>query len=206
MGFSDKAKDPEFRNEIRRIRQKKTRDTVKLCIHLAFLIIAAGVVMFFASGGTDNLSESAATAFTLATVAAFAALPVFLLLSIIRLVRVIGDARILNSLNKESIDGVIASRQEWDTTRTDEHGYTYTGKNQRLVIITDEGKKIEIVKAGAYIPYVREGDKVRYHPGFPYPLEIYDKRESGKNICVFCGKANDAQRQTCDKCQKPMLI
>lgn len=104
--------------------------------------------------------------------------------------------------------GTGKDRQQWTTTDTDDHGHTTEHENYRITIEKDSGgyREIEGGKARVIMPLVAEGDKVRYHTGFPYPVELYDKSKHGMNVCVFCGARNKATNNTCDKCGKLMLI
>ena len=100
----------------------------------------------------------------------------------------------------------MSNRQQWESKTTDEYGYDSKKDTFRITLETDEGKKIKITdnQARMVLPYVSDGDKVRYHKGFTYPIELFDKSKG--NICVFCGAHNDAKNRNCEKCQKPMLI
>ncbi len=54
--------------------------------------------------------------------------------------------------------------------------------------------------------YLKEGDKVRYLPGFAFPYEKYDKSaDGGKVLCLFCGTLQDQGPAECPACHNPLL-
>ncbi len=103
-------------------------------------------------------------------------------------------------------NGTIISADQYEDQRTNVDGEVLREDVCAIKLQLDSGREIKLEgsKAKAYYPYVKQNDKVRYHPGLPYPLELYDK--SGVNICVFCGTANEPAADKCKKCNKPMLI
>lgn len=111
----------------------------------------------------------------------------------------------IGKLKQEGIDGTVTKKKKWRT-------YAREGRTKRtkyLVLIeTEEGKKIKVkdAKAAAVFEHIEEGDKVRFHPGYPFPVELYDKSRNGVNICAFCGMANDLNTKTCPRCKNLMLI
>ncbi|MBO4897344.1 MAG: hypothetical protein J5590_03505 [Clostridia bacterium] len=76
-----------------------------------------------------------------------------------------------------------------------------------LILETEDGKKIKVKgkKAITVCPYISEGDKVRYHYGYPFPVEIYNKDASGVNVCPFCGFENELKSFKCAHCNNMLL-
>lgn len=110
----------------------------------------------------------------------------------------------LSKLKKGYTDGIVIKKSKYRTI----HDENTPSKTKYTVVIeTDDGKKIKVKdrKAMAVYPHIEKGDKVRFHFGYPFPIELYDKTRTGKNICVFCGAENDAGNDTCKRCKNPML-
>lgn len=201
-GYSSRARNPEFLEVVRKVRKKDFKKSlIKMIVYAAILIAALAVLA--AAKVTEEMSEALAWA----TVVAFAATPVFGVITIVRIFITIGTHGKIKSVDKEGCECTVESRQEWETTGHDSNTdseVVYT--NNRLVLRKNDGtaQKYKNDRASCFVSFLKDGDKVFYHPGFPYPLEMYDK--SRGNICVFCGKINDAGKRTCEKCEKPMLI
>ncbi len=88
----------------------------------------------------------------------------------------------------------------------------YTAKERRrtryrIVVEGENGKKWKLKdhKALAYHCLLEAGDRLRYHPGFAFPLEIYDKSRHGVLVCVFCGHGNSILDRSCARCHHPLL-
>lgn len=202
-GFSHRAQNPEFREEIRGSRQKSVkRYLIATLISLGLTLISILIIWIF-----DHGVETTTMAF--ASIIAICAIPVFLIatvvLGIITVAKQVSDTK---NLGKDCWDGKVLEKKHWVTTSTDDDGTTREHDNYLITIEKQDGKQFKVKgnQARAFLPYVEAGDRVRYHPGFPYPLELFDKSQHLSNVCVFCGARNDARKITCEKCGKPMLI
>ena len=202
-GFSYRPQNPEFREEIKEKQKSNNKKSIIITLVFLGLFIASLLAMIISIKFLDS------TAAAWVVVAAFAGLPIFgiitLIMGIVTIVTSISNSK---GLVKDSWDGVVLEKKHWVTTSTDDDGYTTEHDNYLITIQPNEGKKFKMrgMQAKAFLPYVESGDRVRYHPGFPFPMEIYDKSRHLSNVCVFCGARNDARRDTCEKCGKPMLI
>lgn len=201
VGFSSRATNPDFLEEMIEVRKKEARkNLIGTLIYLAFLI--AAVVILAAAYIVPEMSVAHAWA----TGFSVAAIPVFGILFIIKVV--LGAFDKVKVDGNDSWDGVVVQREQWTATSTDDRGRTTEYENYRITIEKDGGgqRTLEGGPARVIMPLVAEGDKVRYHTGFPYPVELYDKSKHGMNVCVFCGARNSASNNTCEKCGKLMLI
>lgn len=111
----------------------------------------------------------------------------------------VNTLRDIGRLNQEPVEGKVAKNIKY--TAKDHKGRRRRTKH-KIVLETDDGKKIKVKnrKAMPYHQLLEVGDRVRYHPGFIYPIELYDKSKAGKNVCVFCGNTNSAGADTCSSC------
>lgn len=203
QGFSHRAQSEEFRELIKDKQKKNTKkNLIVTLVFLGLLILTFIPIIIF-----DNGAETEAMAWI--TVLCIAAIPIFGITTLVMAIATIA-AHISNlkKLQKDSWDGIVLEKKYWVTTTTDEDGTTHEHDNYRIIIEKPDGKKFKMRgnEAKAFLPYVEHGDRVRCHPGFRFPLELFDKSKHYSNICVFCGERNDARNNTCTKCGKPMLI
>lgn len=189
-GFSHRAQSEDFIDAMQRQIKKNFKYAI-ISIPIIFLVIIAIVsVLAIKQGDKGN---------AIFPTAAFLFL-VFVGIAIGTLVSLIKN---LGRLKKDSIDGVILKTRKWETFSNEEH----TSHTKCYIIIkSDEGKKIKIKDRSAltFYPHVSEGDRVRFHPGYPFPIELYDKSKG--NICVFCGNVTNSAEDKCQRCKNPMLI
>lgn len=78
-----------------------------------------------------------------------------------------------------------------------------------LVVRTTEGKQKKIVE-NERVPvrawdYLEVGDVFRYHPGFAFPYERYDKSRVQYLYCVGCQAKNPVAADRCGRCNLPLL-
>ena len=78
-----------------------------------------------------------------------------------------------------------------------------------LVVRTTEGKQKKIVE-NERVPvrawdYLEVGDVFRYHPGFAFPYERYDKSRVQYLYCVGCQAKNPVTADRCGRCGLPLL-
>ena len=168
-GFSSRARREDFIDAMRRQIKKNFKYAI---ISIPIILIVIIVIAAVFAAKQENKGN------TLFLTAAFLCL-VFIGIAIGTLVSLIKN---LGRLKKDSIDGVVLKTRKWETVSDEKH----TSRTKCYIIIkSDEGKKIKIKDRSAltFYPYVGEGDRVRYHPGFPFPIELYDKTRG--NICVF---------------------
>ncbi|MCR5624996.1 MAG: zinc ribbon domain-containing protein [Lachnospiraceae bacterium] len=86
---------------------------------------------------------------------------------------------------------------------------TYMETEYIMYVRTDTGAKKKIVeREGSLIlafNYLNIGDRFKYHPGFAFPYELYDKSRAKFIYCVVCGKKNSFNDDRCIKCNVPLL-
>ena len=190
--FSETANDPDFLNAMRKY-LKKTFKYAIISIPVIFVVIIAIVALLERknSGGAGTV---ALTAVVLAVI--FACIAVGMLISLLKN---------LKKLGKGSVDGTVLKTSKWRSVGNEKKSGKY---KCTINISADNGKKYKLKDryALAYYNHLAVGDKVRYHFGYPFPLEIYDKANKNINICVFCGKGNAPTDKECSVCKNPMLI
>ena len=204
-GYSYKANNPEFRELVKETQKRFTKKNLIWMIVFLGFTIAAGLTIYISNKYLDVNADSTAAA--ISVVVSFASIPIFGILFVINGIKTVLSASTSSKIPKMgSLDCVVTERKQWESRSTDEHGYETKKDNCSITLRSNEGKKFKVTghQARVVLPYVDEGDKVRSHMGFTYPLELFDKSKG--NICVFCGARNDVKNNTCEKCQKPMLI
>lgn len=192
-GFSKRAANPEFREEMQKALKKNFRNIVigAGCVFLAvFLILLIMVAVKYI-----NMGVCIGTSAVILLICIGIVVGCFIAL-----------LKDINDLKKDSMEGVILKKSK---TRVHRTGKSYTARTKYKVIIkTDDGKKIKLggTKARTFYFACEEGDRVCYHPGFLYPVEFYNKADKNKNICVFCGAESEANAAVCPVCGKQMLV
>ncbi|HAL62991.1 MAG TPA: hypothetical protein DCO93_00945 [Clostridiales bacterium] len=189
-GFSRRAQNEDFIDAMRSQIKKNFKYAI-ISIPIIFIVIIAIVAVISAKQGDKGN--------TLFLTAAF----LFLVFVGIATGTFVSLIKNLGRLKKDSIDGVILKTRKWETVSDEKH----TSHTKCYIIIkSDEGKKIKIKDKSAltFYPHVSEGDRVRFHPGYTFPIELYDKSKG--NICVFCGNVTNTEADKCSRCKNPMLI
>ena len=74
-----------------------------------------------------------------------------------------------------------------------------------ICIDCDDGKRRKKDATSTVYNYLQIGDRVRYLPQFPQPFEKYDKSRDAEIPCMFCGKMNPPENETCSACKNPMV-
>lgn len=76
-----------------------------------------------------------------------------------------------------------------------------------IVCTTLEGKTKKVREYGTHplYDYLREGDRVRFHPRLAAGLEKYDKTADEYLVCPFCGRKNPLDVHECEACARPLL-
>ena len=189
-GFSHRAQSEDFIDAMRRQIKKNFKYAI-ISAPIIFLVIIAIVAALAIKQGDKGNTFFPTVAFLL------------LVFTGIAIGVVVSFVKNLGRLKKDSIDGVILKTRKWETV-SNENRTSHT--KCYIIFQSDEGKKIKIKdrSALAFYPHVSEGDRVRFHPGYPFPIELYDKSKG--NICVFCGNVTDAAADECQRCKNPMLI
>ena len=192
-GYSRLPQNPEFIDDMKKYLGKTAKYAlISAPVIYALILIITAVVT--SVKGNFEANEFFLLAIVLFAVFAFIALCV-----------VISYFRNISKLKCESVDGTVVKSKKW----TVESQKKSTSRTRYLIVIkTDDGKKIKVKdsKAMAVYPHIAEGDKVRFHPGYPFPVEVYDKSRNGVNICAFCGMANDLSAKNCTRCKNMMLL
>ena len=193
QGFSNLPEKSEFKNDMKRFIRKNFKFAL---VTIPIIYILAVNITAIVTGVRDEVD------WRIVFPVAKYLISFFLGLAIIVLILLFFN---LMKIKRDGVDGKVLTKKEQGAPSGD----TKSSKKKRLVVIqTDSGKKISIKgkKAVAVYDYISEGDKVRFHPGYPFPIEIYDKTKKGKNICVFCGTENDLAAKKCRHCDNLMLI
>ena len=205
IGYSHRAQSPEFRGLFKEKQQKVTIKSLRWAVVFFVLTLAAILTIVYSNNYIDTHTDAEGAAWVI--IGAFMSMLVVGVLFIINGIITALSAAIAAKIPKmSSVDCVVTERKQWVTTSSDDRGHETKDNNYRITLETGEGKKIKISgnQAMVVLPYVKDGDKVRYHKGFTYPVELFDKSQT--NICVFCGECNNPKNNTCDKCQKPMPV
>ena len=191
-GFSSRAENEEFRDLMRGQINKNFR-YLMISLPLVFLFIVA---ITFIICKVKNEKPSVAIG------GDAVALVIILIIFVVKFIKYLKD---LGKLNKGgSVDGTVIKNQK-SVTHSDDKPDRRT---YLIVIETDAGTKIKVKndKAMPYYSHLNKGDRVRYHYGFVYPIELYDKSVDSVSICPFCGKPNSTSTDKCQSCGKPLLV
>ena len=192
-GFSRLPQNPEFIDDMKEY-LRRTLKYAMISVPIIYIIVL--IITAIVMKTKDGLDMK-----TFMPVA----LVLLVIFIIIGICVCISSLRNVGKLKRESVDGTVIKKKKWRTYEREGR----TAKTKYLVTIeTDDGKKIKVkdAKAAAVFEHVEEGDKVRFHPGYPFSVELFDKSRNGVNICVFCGMANDLNTKTCPRCKNMMLI
>ncbi len=189
--YSDRAFDTFFREDMKKQVNKNFKALIKamVILYIAIVLIMSVVCVIKKAEPGIVLGASAVI------------LVIMLLICIYQLIKYIGNK---SKFDKGCVDGIVEKNKKFTHNREGK-----TSKNEYLIVIrTNDGKKVKVKNDAAkpFYPYLKKGDKVRYHYGFVCPIEMFDKSRSNINVCVFCGKENAVSADTCEACGKPMLI
>lgn len=190
-GYSNRAFDTFFREDMKKQVNKNFKTLIKTMVIIYIMIV---LIMAIVCAVTK-------TEFGIVLGAAAAILVIMLLIFIYQFIKYIGNK---SKFDKGYLEGVVEKNTKYTRDREGK-----TSKDEYLIVIrTNDGKKVKVKDDAArpFYPHIEKGDKVRYHYGFVYPIEMFDKSRSNINVCVFCGKANAISADTCEGCGKPMLI
>lgn len=109
---------------------------------------------------------------------------------------------------EKTYDGVVTKKETHRRYRHNGDGNNTEYTEYITYVKTADGKTKKIVEASglklAY-DYLNEGDKFRYHPGFAFPYELYNKSNAPCIYCVVCQHKNPVGADRCEKCGKPLL-
>ncbi|MBO4897345.1 MAG: hypothetical protein J5590_03510 [Clostridia bacterium] len=192
-GFSRLPQNPEFIDDMK----KYLRKTLKYAmISVPIIYIVVLIITAIVSAKKDGLDMRTFIPVAIVLLAIFV---------IIGICVCISSLRNIGKLKLDSVDGTVIKKKKWSTYEREGR----TRKTKYLITIeTEDGKKVKVkdAKAAAVFEHVEEGEKVRFHPGYPFPVELFDKSRNGVNVCAFCGAANDLNAKTCTRCKNLMLI
>lgn len=192
-GYSRLPQNPEFADDMKKYLRKNLKYAM---IGVPIIYIVVLIITAIVSAKKDGLDMKSFIPIALVLLIIFIFIGICVFISSLRNV---------SKLKEDSIDGTVIKKKRWET-------YANEGKTSRtkylVVLETEDGKKIKVkdAKASAVFSHIEEGDKVRYHPGYPFPIEMFDKSRNGVNVCVFCGMANDLNTKTCTRCKNIMLL
>ena len=85
------------------------------------------------------------------------------------------------------------------------HGVRHSRNRWLITVDCDDGKRRKRDASATVFEYLQIGDRVRYLPQFPQPFEKYDKSQDAEIPCMFCGKLNPVENETCSGCRNPMV-
>ena len=189
FGFSDRVNDPEILAAVK----KSKRFTKGFAL---FLIPLPIIVLLIYSKVTGDMDPSDALKYG-AIIAA-----VFLVFTLYGMIK--------SSASKSYEATVIDKRSREVRNRGgDDDDDDDTTTEYTTVVQTTDGKKKSIVELdnGRVFawPYLKVGDRFRYHPQFAFPYEKYDKANAGCIYCVGCQTKNPVEADRCKKCNLPLL-
>ncbi|MDO5099995.1 MAG: hypothetical protein Q4D52_00275 [Eubacteriales bacterium] len=190
MGYCVYSRTEDFLSAMRRRQMKNLRITGLVALGLFPILAFIGLIVVW--------WKAYGRAIYLMTMAVVA-----ILFLIILLVTAVKTVRSIGQLKKESSDCHLIKKKKY--TADDNNG---TSRTQYLLVLeTDEGRRIRVKnqKAKPYFSLLETGDRLRYHPGFVYPIEVYDRAKAGANVCVFCGYKNTVEESSCSRCHSRLL-
>lgn len=186
QGFSDRVNDPEILAAVKK--NRKIARIIGVCLIPLPLV---GFVIY--SLVSDNMETANAVK--------YGAIVSFIFL-------IIGIFSFLKSRANNSYEGTVTKQKARERTeKSGEHYRTYT--EYITYIETTDGKKKKIRetdRAESFVyNYTDVGDRLRYHPQFSFPYELYDKSKAPFIRCVSCGRNNPLTADRCEKCNIPLL-
>ncbi|MBO5572899.1 MAG: zinc ribbon domain-containing protein [Clostridium sp.] len=190
-GFSDRVNDPEILAAM-----KKQRGAAKISAIFIVPVPFIGFVLY--SMITGNMETGQAVKAGLFVSAVFLA---FALWSFI------------HERPENTYEGVVLSqdtelsrntKRDSSGNRTGYREYNYitriqtTDGKQKKIVETDHGRRLAF-------EYLQPGDRIKYHPQFAFPYELYDKSRADGIYCVGCQKKNPVTADRCSRCNLPLL-
>ncbi len=183
-GFAKNVDSPEVKAAL-----KKTGRVT--AIFMIFLIIApiAGFAIYSLVTGKMEIAQAL-------TVGGMVSL-IFLIIYIITS---------LNKKLKKPFTGTVIQKKTTIKMVDSDHDGSYTSRKKRVIKIEceDGRKRKKEVPVNVY-NYVEEGDKIRWLPQFPQPLEKMRKPGETQVMCMFCGRLNDETGDKCSFCKNPLV-
>lgn len=105
----------------------------------------------------------------------------------------------------KSFEGTLTRKKHVHRVHRSNDGYR-NSRNDYILYITDaDGKRHKKHTTLTIYNYLNEGDRLRYLPQFPLPFEKYDKSRDVEIPCLFCGKMNPVENDSCTLCHNPMI-
>ncbi|MBR6391858.1 MAG: zinc ribbon domain-containing protein [Eubacterium sp.] len=186
QGFSDRVNDPEILAAV-----KKNRKLAKIFGICIIPLPLLGFVIY--SLVSDKMETANAVKYGA-------------IVSLIFLIFVVFS--LIKTRAKNSYEGVVTEQKAKERTeKSGEHYRTYT--EYITYVKTTDGKKEKIRendRSESFVyNYTDVGDRLRYHPQFNFPYELYDKSKAPFIRCVSCGKKNPLSADRCEKCNIPLL-
>lgn len=104
-------------------------------------------------------------------------------------------------------EGTVTSKEEKQVRRKTKDDYIEE-KHYITHVQKINGTKTKIDESEVYHPYydyLKEGDKIKYHPKFNHYYEKYDKTNDTYLYCAVCQTKNDVAEDYCTKCGAAIL-
>lgn len=105
----------------------------------------------------------------------------------------------------KSFEGTLTRKKHVRRIHRSNDGYRNSRHDYILYITDAEGKRHKKHTTPTIYNYLNEGDRLRYLPQFPLPFEKYDKSRDAEIPCLFCGRMNPIENDSCDYCRNPII-
>jgi len=102
-------------------------------------------------------------------------------------------------------EGTLTGKKHTRHVRRSNDGIRQSRHDYILYITDVDGKRHKKNTTPTMYNYLNEGDRLRYLPQFPLYFEKYDKSRDAEIPCLFCGRMNPVENDSCSFCHNPMI-
>ena len=102
-------------------------------------------------------------------------------------------------------EGTLTGKKRTRHVRRSNDGIRQSRHDYILYITDVDGKRHKKKTTPTMYNYLNEGDRLRYLPQFPLYFEKYDKSRDAEIPCLFCGRMNPVENDSCSFCHNPMI-
>ena len=110
--------------------------------------------------------------------------------------------------------GTVTKKIAEEERSTEADGTPYTYMSHSLLCETESGQEIRI-KSSSFdcspnfpmddVYHILDvGDRLRFYPAMPFPIEFEDKNKAGCVFCFACGTKNELTDTHCHNCKLPL--
>lgn len=101
--------------------------------------------------------------------------------------------------------GTVADKRHIYRAGSVERGGGGSRHRWRIWIDCDDGRRRRKDVRQSVFDYLEIGERVRFLPQFPQPMEKYDKSRDAEIPCMFCARMNPAENEDCAFCHYPLI-